>query len=145
MAVHQHHPGPSLWGHQGCLLQAVLAGIIMSIAGIPAVGVPCCAGAITGSLVPVLPGGPSRLHVDVGDHGTLPASSTVLLLVAAWRQRAQAAAAGTRCDAPMPVVPGRGRHGDNGILDIFSAPPCSPSGISSSMAWSRRRSPSRKK
>lgn len=123
-------------------IQALLAGIIMSIAGIPAVGVLFVLALILGiAQVPVLlVTGPVIAYMWMsGDHGTLlNIVYTVLLVVAGMADNVlKPLLLGRGVDAPMPVVllGALGGMATNGILGMFIGATMLSIGYLIFMAW----------
>ncbi|MGY3942506.1 AI-2E family transporter [Aeromonas tecta] len=123
-------------------IQALLAGIIMSLAGIPAVGIFFVLALILGiAQVPViLVTGPVIAYMWMaGDHGTLlNIIYSVLLVVAGMADNVlKPLLLGRGVDAPMPVVllGALGGMATNGILGMFIGATLLSIGYRIFMAW----------
>ncbi|MEG0174592.1 MAG: AI-2E family transporter [Aeromonas sp.] len=123
-------------------IQALLAGIIMSLAGIPAVGIFFVLALILGiAQVPViLVTGPVIAYMWMaGDHGTLVnIIYTVLLVIAGMADNVlKPLLLGRGVDAPMPVVllGALGGMATNGILGMFIGATLLSIGYRIFMAW----------
>lgn len=123
-------------------IQALLAGVIMSLAGIPAVGIFFVLALILGiAQVPViLVTGPAIAFMWMaGDHGTLlNVLYTVLLIVAGMADNVlKPLLLGRGVDAPMPVVllGALGGMATNGILGMFIGATLLSIGYRIFMAW----------
>ncbi|MDY7799801.1 AI-2E family transporter [Aeromonas caviae] len=123
-------------------IQALLAGVIMSLAGIPAVGIFFVLALILGiAQVPViLVTGPAIAFMWMaGDHGTLlNVIYSVLLVVAGMADNVlKPLLLGRGVDAPMPVVllGALGGMATNGILGMFIGATLLSIGYRIFMAW----------
>ncbi|WP_246875528.1 MULTISPECIES: AI-2E family transporter [Aeromonas] len=123
-------------------IQALLAGVIMSLAGIPAVGIFFILALILGiAQVPViLITGPAIAFMWMaGDHGTLlNVIYSVLLVVAGMADNVlKPLLLGRGVDAPMPVVllGALGGMATNGILGMFIGATLLSIGYRIFMAW----------
>lgn len=123
-------------------IQALLAGIIMSLAGIPAVGIFFVLALILGiAQVPViLVTGPVIAYMWMaGDHGTVVnIVYTVLLVIAGMADNVlKPLLLGRGVDAPMPVVllGALGGMATNGILGMFIGATMLSIGYRIFMAW----------
>ena len=123
-------------------IQALLAGIVMMLAGIPAVGIFFVLALILGiAQVPViLVTGPAIAYMwSAGDHGTLVnIIYSVLLIVAGMADNVlKPLLLGRGVDAPMPVVllGALGGMATNGILGMFIGATLLSIGYRIFMAW----------